>query len=119
MLSNQLGHACSKITVVIQRKVHCLYTKNLPTELPGYTALFSGEGRISKLFPRYNLKAIHLERLAIATYRNYVGWHRYLSLSFSGAISALNDDASDHVGVLKSGPMHPFNILDKLSDDVI
>ena len=36
LLSNQLGHACSKTTKIIQRKVHFLYTKNLPTELPGY-----------------------------------------------------------------------------------
>ena len=32
-----LGHACSKITKIIQRKVHFLYAKNLvPAELPGY-----------------------------------------------------------------------------------
>ena len=30
------GHACSKITITIQRKVHFLYAKNLPAELPGY-----------------------------------------------------------------------------------
>ena len=40
-ITNQLGHAWSKSpwsnpTVVIQRKVHFLYAKNLPAELPGY-----------------------------------------------------------------------------------
>ena len=29
-------YACSKITIIIQRKVHFLYAKNLPAELPGY-----------------------------------------------------------------------------------
>ena len=33
LLTNQLGHACSKITTVIH---HFLYAKNLPVELPGY-----------------------------------------------------------------------------------
>ena len=35
-MANQLGHACSKITIIIQRKVHFSYTKNLHAEMPGY-----------------------------------------------------------------------------------
>ena len=35
-MANQLWHACSKITIIIQRKVHFLYTKNLPSEMHGY-----------------------------------------------------------------------------------
>ena len=31
LLSNQLGHACSKITIIIHRKVHFYHAKNLPT----------------------------------------------------------------------------------------
>ena len=41
LLFNQLGHTCSKITVIIQRKVHFLYAKNLHAKLPGYGLVYS------------------------------------------------------------------------------
>ena len=38
LLSNQLGHACSKITKIMQKKVHffCTQRTYIPVKLPGY-----------------------------------------------------------------------------------
>ena len=36
----------SKITKIIQRKVHFLYTKNLPIKLPGYGLVWSMAGAL-------------------------------------------------------------------------
>ena len=33
---NQLGHECSKVIIMMKKKVHFLYALNLPAKLPGY-----------------------------------------------------------------------------------
>ena len=65
MLSSQLhiGHACSKITKIIQRKVHFLYAKNLPAELPGYGLVYPLVDvfyTVYVLFSLQPLKDVHL-----------------------------------------------------------